>query len=216
MKRITLLVRPDGTSVVEAAGWSGAECRAGTEFLEQALGQRLSERLTPEFYADAENGHNTSEMSKFQALSSSICHVLEEVRTSFAGGGSPKSDDKIAASVSEALIASHARGIDWNRASDEVTGGQEAMAYADRLNSGNLRSSASGDLVTGYPNGDFAIDEVEARRLFHRVRPPEIDEFVIGELFAEWHAEHGHCAEGAVVLSASQERSPSEQAGDAD
>lgn len=55
MKRITLLVRPDGTSVVESADWSGAECRAGTEFLEQALGQRLSERLTPEFYADAEN-----------------------------------------------------------------------------------------------------------------------------------------------------------------
>jgi hypothetical protein len=55
MKRITLLVRPDGTSVVEAAGWSGAECRAGTEFLEETLGQRLSERLTPEFYADSEN-----------------------------------------------------------------------------------------------------------------------------------------------------------------
>ena len=55
MKRITLLVRPDGTSVVEAVGWSGADCRAGTEFLEQALGQRLSERLTPEFYAGADN-----------------------------------------------------------------------------------------------------------------------------------------------------------------
>jgi hypothetical protein len=55
LKRITLLVRPDGTSVVEAAGWSGADCRAGTEFLETALGQRLSERLTPEFYAAAES-----------------------------------------------------------------------------------------------------------------------------------------------------------------
>lgn len=54
MKRITLLVRPDGTPVVEAAGWSGADCRAGTEFLEQALGHQLAERLTPEFYAETE------------------------------------------------------------------------------------------------------------------------------------------------------------------
>ena len=50
MKTIEVIVKPDGSSKVETHGFAGADCRQASEFLEQALGSRQSERLKPEFH----------------------------------------------------------------------------------------------------------------------------------------------------------------------
>lgn len=50
-KTIEIIVAPDGTTRVETKGFSGGECREASRFIEQTLGQRLGEQLTPEFYA---------------------------------------------------------------------------------------------------------------------------------------------------------------------
>ena len=53
MMTIELLVAPDGSSRLETRGFAGEACRDASRFLEEALGVRLSETLTPEFYAQA-------------------------------------------------------------------------------------------------------------------------------------------------------------------
>ncbi|TWT56542.1 DUF2997 domain-containing protein [Allorhodopirellula solitaria] len=54
MKTIEVIVGPDGESRLETNGYGGSDCRQASEFLEQALGSRQSERLKPEFYAQAD------------------------------------------------------------------------------------------------------------------------------------------------------------------
>ncbi len=49
-KTIEIIVKPDGQSVVETKGFTGASCRDASRFIEQALGQRESEQLTGEFH----------------------------------------------------------------------------------------------------------------------------------------------------------------------
>ena len=49
-KIIRLIVSPTGEARIETKGFSGPECREASRFLEQALGQPMSEQLTPEFY----------------------------------------------------------------------------------------------------------------------------------------------------------------------
>ena len=49
-KVIRVIVGPRGETRVETKGFSGGECREASRFLEQALGQPVSEQLTPEFY----------------------------------------------------------------------------------------------------------------------------------------------------------------------
>ncbi len=51
MKTIEITVTPTGQTSVETKGFSGAECRQASAFIETALGQRRGERLTGEFYA---------------------------------------------------------------------------------------------------------------------------------------------------------------------
>ncbi len=51
MKTIQILVSPQGQTTVTTQGFAGSQCREASKFLEQALGQRTSERLTGEFYA---------------------------------------------------------------------------------------------------------------------------------------------------------------------
>ncbi|HEV3300772.1 MAG TPA: DUF2997 domain-containing protein [Planctomycetaceae bacterium] len=51
MKTIEITISPAGQTSVETKGFSGAECRQASEFIETALGQRTGERLTGEFYA---------------------------------------------------------------------------------------------------------------------------------------------------------------------
>ena len=49
-KVIRVIVGPKGETRVERKGFSGGECREASRFIEQALGQPVSEQLTAEFY----------------------------------------------------------------------------------------------------------------------------------------------------------------------
>jgi hypothetical protein len=51
-KIIRVIVSPRGEAKVETKGFSGGECREASGFIEQALGQRVDEQLTPEFYQE--------------------------------------------------------------------------------------------------------------------------------------------------------------------
>jgi hypothetical protein len=52
VKIIEITISPRGETKVETRGFTGGACREASRFLEQALGQRASEQLTPEFYQD--------------------------------------------------------------------------------------------------------------------------------------------------------------------
>jgi Protein of unknown function (DUF2997) len=52
MKIIEITVDPKGQIKVETRGFTGGECREASRFIEQALGQRIDEKLTSEFYQD--------------------------------------------------------------------------------------------------------------------------------------------------------------------
>ena len=49
-RTIEIIVSPKGETKIETKGFTGAECRQASEFIEKALGQRTSEQLTPEFH----------------------------------------------------------------------------------------------------------------------------------------------------------------------
>lgn len=50
MKTIEITVAPNGQTSVATKGFAGSECRDASRFIEEALGQRLNEQLTPEFH----------------------------------------------------------------------------------------------------------------------------------------------------------------------
>ncbi|MCH8148684.1 MAG: DUF2997 domain-containing protein [Planctomycetes bacterium] len=49
-KTIEIIVSPKGKTRVETKGFAGSECRQASEFIEQALGQRIGEQLTADFH----------------------------------------------------------------------------------------------------------------------------------------------------------------------
>lgn len=53
MKVIEVIIHPDGSSQVETKGFQGSDCQQASRFVEQALGSRLAERTTPEFFQAA-------------------------------------------------------------------------------------------------------------------------------------------------------------------
>lgn len=53
MRTIEITVSLKGDVIVQAKGFAGEECRRASEFVEKALGQRTSERLTAEFHQEA-------------------------------------------------------------------------------------------------------------------------------------------------------------------
>jgi hypothetical protein len=53
MKTIEIIVTPDGRTSVQTLGFTGPTCRDASKFIEQALGQRVSETLTSEFHQAA-------------------------------------------------------------------------------------------------------------------------------------------------------------------
>jgi hypothetical protein len=62
-KTIEIIVSPQGESKIETKGFSGAECRDASKFIEQTLGQRTDEQLTAEFHASTpthEQTHSTA------------------------------------------------------------------------------------------------------------------------------------------------------------
>jgi hypothetical protein len=50
-KRIEITVAPDGSTKVETKGFAGTECQQASRFVEVALGRRVGEQLTEEFYS---------------------------------------------------------------------------------------------------------------------------------------------------------------------
>ena len=54
MKRIEIVVSPQGESRVETKGFFGSQCQQASQFIAKALGKRIEERLKPEFYTQTE------------------------------------------------------------------------------------------------------------------------------------------------------------------
>lgn len=50
MRTIEIVVNPEGKTTVQTKGFRGTSCRDASRFLEQALGNRVGEQLTPEFH----------------------------------------------------------------------------------------------------------------------------------------------------------------------
>ena len=50
MRIIEITIDTKGQSKVETRGFTGGECREASKFIEQALGQRIEEKLTADFY----------------------------------------------------------------------------------------------------------------------------------------------------------------------
>jgi hypothetical protein len=50
-KIIEIVVSSSGETKVETKGFSGADCREASKFIEEALGQRTDEQLKAEFHA---------------------------------------------------------------------------------------------------------------------------------------------------------------------
>lgn len=47
---IEITVSPKGETKVETKGFTGSSCREASRLIEQALGQRIADRVTDEFY----------------------------------------------------------------------------------------------------------------------------------------------------------------------
>ena len=58
---IEIVISPTGQTRLETKGFAGAACRAASAFLEEALGQRQCERLTGEFFAQADQQQRLQE-----------------------------------------------------------------------------------------------------------------------------------------------------------
>ena len=53
-RTIEIIVSPQGETKLQTKGFSGSSCREASRLLEQALGTKADEQLTPEFYAQAQ------------------------------------------------------------------------------------------------------------------------------------------------------------------
>ena len=54
MRIIEVVVSPQGETVVQTQGYVGAECMQASQWLEQALGIRVTDRKTSEFFQTAD------------------------------------------------------------------------------------------------------------------------------------------------------------------
>jgi hypothetical protein len=52
VKTIEIVVDPKGGIKVQTRGFNGSECHEASRFVEQALGVKLAETLTPEFHQE--------------------------------------------------------------------------------------------------------------------------------------------------------------------
>jgi DUF2997 family protein len=50
MKTIDVIISPKGETKIETRGFAGSSCQQASQFLEQALGTKVSEMPTTEFY----------------------------------------------------------------------------------------------------------------------------------------------------------------------
>ena len=52
-KTIEIIVTPDGKTSLQTIGFSGSSCQEAGRFLEEALGKRIAQRRTAEFYQNS-------------------------------------------------------------------------------------------------------------------------------------------------------------------
>lgn len=50
MKIVEIIVSPDGQTHLQTRGFSGTSCQEASKFLEEALGEKLAEIRTAEFF----------------------------------------------------------------------------------------------------------------------------------------------------------------------
>ena len=65
-KRIEIVVDAKGGTTIETKGFAGGECIEASRFVEQALGQKTSERTTAEFYTNASAQVRQNQRSGYQ------------------------------------------------------------------------------------------------------------------------------------------------------
>ena len=59
-KKIIITVSPTGETTVQTTGYTGPACKDASRFIEEALGEKTAERLTPEYHQSAKGkNHNT-------------------------------------------------------------------------------------------------------------------------------------------------------------
>jgi hypothetical protein len=58
-KTIEIVVSPTGETTIQTKGFAGSSCRDASRFIEEALGKRTGEQLTPEFYVLQSTGQQT-------------------------------------------------------------------------------------------------------------------------------------------------------------
>jgi hypothetical protein len=58
---IEIVVSPEGQSTVQTRGFSGRTCQEASKFIEQALGTKVQETLTAEFYDQRTQGQTLQE-----------------------------------------------------------------------------------------------------------------------------------------------------------
>jgi hypothetical protein len=63
-KRIEIIISPTGETRLETMGFEGTACREASRFVEEALGQRIAEQRTPEFYRSASEATQASHVSQ--------------------------------------------------------------------------------------------------------------------------------------------------------
>ena len=56
MKTIEVIISPQGETKIETKGFAGSSCQQASQFLEQALGGKVSEMPTAEFYQTQPQG----------------------------------------------------------------------------------------------------------------------------------------------------------------
>jgi beta-lactam-binding protein with PASTA domain len=56
MKTIEVIISPTGETKIETKDFAGSSCQQASQFLEQALGAKVSETPTPEFYQTQPQG----------------------------------------------------------------------------------------------------------------------------------------------------------------
>jgi hypothetical protein len=52
-KKIIITVSPSGETSVQTTGYTGPACKDASRFIEEALGEKTAERLTPEYHQPA-------------------------------------------------------------------------------------------------------------------------------------------------------------------
>jgi hypothetical protein len=63
MKRMEIIVAPDGKVRLETKGFQGTGCRTASQFLERALGRNTSDEVTAEFHQQAVEHQNQAQQS---------------------------------------------------------------------------------------------------------------------------------------------------------